>query len=260
MEIVNKLKIDLLKPGVKPLVNAMQADENSRVLEITLSANGSAWEVPEGVNFSMAYKKPDGTKGLYDTLPNGTNAFTVDGNVVSVVLAPQMLTAPGTVTTSVVISDGDQRVNTFPIIVNVIQNPAVGAVGSEDYYYSSVIGNLDDLKTTNKTSIVAAINEVFSTGGSSDSSQNVTGGIWDATCIELLRVILSNALTASNQIPNIESLISKLSENLEAGGSSDGGSGGGDAGSGGEADLSVALDGTVLAITGFTSIPTITAA
>lgn len=172
MEVINKIKIDLLKPGVKPMVNAMQADENSRVLEITLNANGSAWEIPTGVSFSVAYKKPDGTKGLYDTMPDGSSASSADGNVVSIRLAPQMLTAPGAVTASVIISAGDQRISTFPIIVNVIQNPAVGAVGSEDYFYSSVIGNLDDLKTTNKTNLVSAINEIFSTGGS-NSGQNV---------------------------------------------------------------------------------------
>lgn len=174
MIVTHKIKIELLRPGISPTVSVMQADENSRVLEITLNANGSAWEIPDGVSFSIAYKKPDGTKGLYDTLPNGSNAFTVAGNTVSVVIAPQMLTVPGTVTASVVISDGEHRVNTFPIIVNVIQNPAVGAVESEDYYYSSVIGNLEDLKTENKSSLVAAVNEIFSTGGSgSDSGQNV---------------------------------------------------------------------------------------
>lgn len=174
MEVINKIKIDLLKPGVKPMINAMQADENSRVLEITLNANGSAWEIPSGVTFSMAYKKPDGTRGMYDTMPDGSSASSVDGNVVSIRLAPQMLTTPGTVNASVVISNGDQRISTFPIIVNVIQSPAVGAVGSEDYFYSSVIGNLDDLKTTDKSSLVAAINEIFSTGGSgSNSGQNV---------------------------------------------------------------------------------------
>lgn len=174
MIVTHKIKIELLRLGISPTVSVMQADENSRVLEITLNANGSAWEIPDGVSFSIAYKKPDGTKGLYDTLPNGSNAFTVAGNTVSVVIAPQMLTVPGTVTASVVISDGEHRVNTFPIIVNVIQNPAVGAVESEDYYYSSVIGNLEDLKTENKSSLVAAINEIFSTGGSgSDSGQNV---------------------------------------------------------------------------------------
>lgn len=188
MEVINKVKIDLLKPGVKPIINAMQADENSRVLKIDLNANGSAWEIPDGASFSMAYKKPDGTRGLYDTLPDGSSASSVDGNVVSIRLAPQMLTVAGTVTASVIIASGDQRISTFPIIVNVIQNPAVGADGSEDYFYSSVIGNLDDLKTTDKSSVVAAINEIFRTGGS-DSGQNADklvlkspdGTVWNIT-------------------------------------------------------------------------------
>lgn len=215
MEVINKIKIDLLKPGVKPMINAMQADENSRVIEITLNANGSAWEIPDGVSFSVAYKKPDGTRGLYDTMPDGTSASSVDGNVVSIRLAPQMLTAPGTVTASVVISSGDQRISTFPIIVNVIQNPAVGAVGSEDYFYSSVIGNLDDLKTTNKSSLVAAINEIFSTGGSgSNSGQNPSQGtglttteknhlltILDAVIVETSKQpVVAEALAALKQL------------------------------------------------------------
>lgn len=165
MEVIQKIKIDLLKPGVKPVVNVMQADENSRVIEIALYVNGIAWEIPAGANFSMAYKKPDGTKGLYDTMPDGSSASSVIENVISIRLAPQMLTSPGTVTASVVISVDDQRVSTFPVIVNVIRNPAAGAVGSEDYFYSSVIGNLDDLKTTDKSSLVAAINEAMSKSG-----------------------------------------------------------------------------------------------
>ena len=177
MEVINKVKIDLLKPGVKPIINAMQGDENTRVIEVSLYANSVAWNVPGGVSFSVAYKKPDGTRGLYDTLPDGSSASSVDGNVASIRLAPQMLTVPGDVESSVVISSGEQTISTFPIVVNVIQNPAAGAVGSEDYFYSSVIGNLDDLKTTDKSSVVAAINEIFSTGGSgSDSGQNPTGG------------------------------------------------------------------------------------
>lgn len=164
MEIIQKIKIDLLKPGVKPVVNVMQADENSRVIEIALYTNGVAWEIPDGASFSVAYKKPDGTSGLYDTLPNGTGASFAKGNVLSIRLAPQMLTVPGDVESSVVISSGEQTISTFPVIVNVIQNPAAGAVGSEDYFYNSVVGNLDDLKTTDKSSVVAAINEIFSIG------------------------------------------------------------------------------------------------
>lgn len=210
MEVIQKIKIDLLKPGVKPVVNVMQADENSRVIEIALYANGVAWEIPAGASFSIAYKKPDGTRGLYDTLPDGSSASSVDGNVVSIRLAPQMLTVPGEVESSVVIYSGEQAISTFPVIVNVIQNPAVGAVGSEDYFYNSVVGNLDDLKTTDKSSVVAAINEIYSTGGSgSDSGQNGNG--LSTTAANLLITILRNGVYSTDQSANITALEAALS-------------------------------------------------
>lgn len=204
MEVIQKIKIDLLKPGVKPVVNVMQADENSRVIEISLYANGVAWNVPDGVSFSVAYKKPDGTRGLYDTLPDGSSASSVDGNVVSIRLAPQMLTVPGDVESSVVISSGKQTISTFPVIVNVIQNPAAGAAGSEDYFYSSVIGNLGELKTNDKSSIVAAINEIFSTGGDSDSGQNGDG--LSATEKSLILSLFKNAAYTADMSETIAQL------------------------------------------------------
>lgn len=167
MEIIQKIKIDLLKPGVRPVVNVMQSDVNSRVIEIALYANSVAWEIPDGASFSVAYKKPDGTSGLYDTLPDGTSASFAKGNVLSIRLAPQMLTVPGDVASSVAIFSSDQKISTFPVVVNVVQNPAAGATESEDYYWISTlaaIGNMDDLKTKEKSSLVAAINEIFSTG------------------------------------------------------------------------------------------------
>ena len=171
MEVIQKIKIDLLKPGVRPVVNVMQADENSRVIEIALYTNGVAWEIPDGASFSVAYKKPDGTSGLYDTLPDGTSASFAKGNVLSIRLAPQMLTVPGDVASSVAIFSSDQKISTFPVVVNVVQNPAAGATESEDYYWVSVlsaVGKLDDLRTTDKSSLVSAINEVL---------VNATGGI-----------------------------------------------------------------------------------
>lgn len=164
MEIIHKVDIDLLKPRAVQMVFAMQADENSRVLEISLSANGQAWNIPEDVSFSVAYSKPDKTRGIYDTLPDGTSAATFNENVVSVKLAPQMLTAHGLVQASVVMTDsGMNRLNTFPVTVNVIANPSVGATESKDYYSLTTIaaiGDLNDLETKDKSSVVAAINQL----------------------------------------------------------------------------------------------------
>lgn len=60
-------------------------------------SGGVSWEIPADAVISMRYCKPDGTKGYYDTMPDGTIAGAANGSTVSMMLAPQMLTVPGSV-------------------------------------------------------------------------------------------------------------------------------------------------------------------
>lgn len=92
------------------------------------------WTPPEGVEAAIAYMQPGGTKGLYNKLADGTAAISISGNVATVILAPQMLTASGTVQASLVFNDAQlNRLTTFPFAVSVTSNPAAGAQKTEDY-------------------------------------------------------------------------------------------------------------------------------
>lgn len=135
MLVTNKItiRLDDLRP-MEP-VSVMQCDVNTRALEITLLSGEAAWNVPDGVTAISAYTKPDGTKGLYDTLPDGTDACTISGNVVTAVLPPQALTVPGDVDLAVIFTDDDQnQLAAFAVPIKVRRNPAVGAVASGDYF------------------------------------------------------------------------------------------------------------------------------
>lgn len=167
MLIKTKMEMDLAHRSVTPRVDAVQGDTNTRAMEISLYENSAAWVPPEGTTAAVAFMKPDGTRGLYDTLPDGSPATVIEGNVVAATLAPQVLTISGAVAASVILTNGGAQVATFPFLIEVVHNPGAGALESTDYYkYSTLeelnaaVGSLDDLKTEDKSSLVAALNEV----------------------------------------------------------------------------------------------------
>ena len=146
MIITHKIKMDLQDPGYMPRVNAVQDDQYSRNLELTLSSGGEAWTITEDVTVLVRYCKPDGTGGEYNTLPDGTTAWTAEGNVLTIALAPQVLTVPGMVTLSASLISGETQISTFTVSVNV--KPAVCAqiADSADYVNVMTVGTVQMLK------------------------------------------------------------------------------------------------------------------
>lgn len=151
MEITNHIKYDIAKRGIPPVVDAVQGEKNSRSIELSVFANGSAFPV-DGCVCSLAFKKPDGTSGWYDTMPDGTVAFSINGNVISIKIASQVLTVAGEVNSAIRIesTDGSDRTTTFPIIINVSADPAIDAIKSDNYYsvqnWGDVNSAIDELR------------------------------------------------------------------------------------------------------------------
>ena len=137
MKVLHSLRMDLARCGCRPIVAAVQGEANTRVLVVSLFDNGIAWAPSEGTTAAVAFQKPDGTKGLYDTLPDGTtSAVTIAGSVATAILAPQVLTCAGTVLASIVFYDEDlDTLATFPFKITVEANPAAGEQISNNYYY-----------------------------------------------------------------------------------------------------------------------------
>ena len=75
MNVTHKFNLDLASQGSSHYINVMQNDKYSRVLEMTLFANGTPWEPPAGTYAVIRYRKSDGTSGEYNILPDGTNAW-----------------------------------------------------------------------------------------------------------------------------------------------------------------------------------------
>lgn len=134
MVITKTIKMDLINRERLPQVDVMQNDTCTRALAFRLFCNGEAWAIPEGVSAAVSYRKPDGTVGLYDTLPDGSAAATIDENTVTALLVEQALTVAGKVDLSVVLQDGlGKRLATFGVALIVHADPAAGKTESDNY-------------------------------------------------------------------------------------------------------------------------------
>ena len=125
--------MDLAKPDRFLSIHAVQGDTYSRNLNICLYDGMHPWNIPEGTMAAVRYAKPDHTKGYYDTLPDGTSAWEIQENLLTIRLAPQMLTVPGNVKAQIELIRGTHILSTFSLTVFVEPNPAAGVLTSEDY-------------------------------------------------------------------------------------------------------------------------------
>ena len=144
MVITHELTMDLNRRGVTPVVDAVQGDSNTRAVKLTLTAGGAPFSPPAGVTASVAFRKPDGKKGWYDKLPDGTAACFVTESMITAMLAPEVLTAAGPVDAVLILQDEDlNQLATFGFTVQVAKNPAAGITVSNDYYNYTTMAEIN---------------------------------------------------------------------------------------------------------------------
>ena len=127
MNFAHKVKMNLQCRGnsiVAP-VTAMQGD-SGRILELALLDGQTPWEPPEGARVQVGYTRADGTPWTYDKLPNGDDAGSIEGNVVRVTIAPEVLSKPGKIPMAVTLISGDTQISTFPVMLQVTARPGYG--------------------------------------------------------------------------------------------------------------------------------------
>lgn len=179
MKINHKIKMDLIRKGIPPRIHAVQDDSLCRVLQLELTADDYPWSIPGDAQVIVRYSKPDRTGGQYDTLPDGTRAWSARNNYLSVTLAPQVLTAPGTVELSVSMLLGNKRLTTFLILIDVEHHPAFSGT-SENYSYitaflpqpdSARSGQYLRISEVDQQGNILALEAVSSPGGLSQESK-----------------------------------------------------------------------------------------
>lgn len=133
MIVTQTIHMDLTHMATLPQIYTVQGDTCSRCVAVKLSADGKPWDPPKETTAAVRYRKADGTGGHYTTLPDGTAACTIQGNCVSVMLAPQMLTVAGKVIAQVELLHRGQILATFSVEILVEKDPAVGLIQSQNY-------------------------------------------------------------------------------------------------------------------------------
>ncbi len=128
-----KIYMNLWQRGLPKRIEVIQNDCYTRAVEFCLFSGEELWLIPEGVTAVVSFRKEDGTGGEYDTLPDGSRAWEVEGNRLTVLLAPQVMTVPGDVELSVALVCGEKVLNTFTVEINVLEQLCADSAASEDY-------------------------------------------------------------------------------------------------------------------------------
>ena len=130
MKTTPKIKLDLTKRGISPRIYAVQGDLYTRMVELSLSADGIPWQIPKDTKILIRYQKPDRTVSLYDTLPNGRCAYSTRGNTVTVAIASDALALAGDVPLVISLIQGQEALSTLEIILTVEPNHGVEPVST----------------------------------------------------------------------------------------------------------------------------------
>lgn len=136
MQVTKNITLDLLETGSPVIIKAKQNDRNTRYIAAHLYVDGLAYPVPSGTEIAFRYKKPDGTAGFYDALPDNSPAITVSGNTVTVELVEQVLTVAGCVHCEInMYNAASEKLTTFTFEIAVEESVLTDAeIVSSDYY------------------------------------------------------------------------------------------------------------------------------
>lgn len=136
MQVTKNITLDLLETGSPVIIKAKQNDRNTRYIAAHLYVGRLDYPVPSGTEIAFRYKKPDGTAGFYDALPDNSPAITVSGNTVTVELVEQVLTVAGCVHCEInMYNAAAEKLTTFTFKIAVEESVLTDAeIISSDYY------------------------------------------------------------------------------------------------------------------------------
>lgn len=137
MIVTHKLSMDLLHRSANPpVLDMVVGDGESRAVKLLLTAGNESWAVPELTAVRVKYAALGGPEifhGSYDSLPDGTKAWTVEDNTVTVILEPHVTAHPGVVEAQVELQQEGKTLSTFVFHLDIQRNvPDVNGF-SENY-------------------------------------------------------------------------------------------------------------------------------
>ena len=130
MNLTSKLILHLDDDRFLQTVPAVQSD-TARSVEVALYAGGQPWDIPPEATASIRYRRADGAGGVYDTLSDGSKAWSISGNTVTIALDAAVLGVPGTATMQIAMRRDEEVLSTFSFQIQVQADPSVGTSAPE---------------------------------------------------------------------------------------------------------------------------------
>lgn len=200
--INQKITLSFTSGGVPPVVRAMQFDNNMRIVEVSMTANGVPYPVPDGYGVNIRMRKPDGTC-VYNP------ALEVTGHKAKIVLTQQMLAISGKAVAILEViggADGTDILGTARWCIDIAQNPV-----PEEYVEST-----DEYKTIQEIRAIvskAADAAAASAADAGAAASQAAGSAGDAARSE--QSAAANATQAGQSAANAASSASTASAKAE---------------------------------------------
>jgi hypothetical protein len=134
MVLTTKIVIDMRDKYVNTIIDAVQYDKNSRIVEATLLSGGTALSIPTDSTYKVNFRRSDGASGSYDKLSDGSAAVQRSGsNGLKIGIHELVTNVSGKSLISVRIMDGTSEINTFSFVVNVQESVTEGSSLNKKY-------------------------------------------------------------------------------------------------------------------------------
>lgn len=196
MVVTKTFDVDLVRLAIPLTWACMQGDANSRAICYRLYADGLSYEIPSGVSLRIAYEKADKTSGVYSQLPDGSSAYEISGNTVTIRLIEDISAKSGMALVQPILYDSDGNVLgiwSTDIIVRRGVNKESSSTGVNYSSYENDIGTLQ-AKVKRLESLVD--------GGSTPETYGITQSCTNCTSSSNVSAVNKNDSFTATYTPN----------------------------------------------------------
>lgn len=196
MVVTKTFNVDLVRLEVPPTWALMQGDANSRAICYRLYADGLSYEIPSGVSLRIAYEKADKTSGVYSQLPDGSSAYEISGNTVTIRLIEDISAKSGMALVQPILYDSDGNTLGIWYTEIVVRRGVSKESSSTGVNYSSYENDIGTLQAKVKRL------ESLVDGGSTPETYGITQSCTNCTSSSNISAVNKNDSFTATYTPN----------------------------------------------------------
>lgn len=132
MIVTHQVTIDLLERKSVPQIEASQNDRYTREVAVHLFSGEESWNIPQDISVVIRYCCSDGSAGEYDALPDESPCWKAEDNILTLQLAPQVLSVAGTTVLAATMYRQQKAISVFSI--GILVHPTIEGNASDSPY------------------------------------------------------------------------------------------------------------------------------